>query len=137
MTHGYQNSLKIVCEHIIPACERIELALSDLLGFSLWLVTLTLCKQKAKSKNLKFLHRTQRYGDFLETTAVEKTIHCIRQFVSQIHLFTKDLNHVSTTFRAFIKWITTGSVYRYIFSVLFFYTNKGIPPLFQLLKKLL
>ncbi|KAI9260887.1 anaphase-promoting complex, cyclosome, subunit 4-domain-containing protein [Helicostylum pulchrum] len=86
VTHGYQNSLKIACEHIIPACERIQLELSKLLGFSLW---------------------TQRYGDFLETTAVEKTIHHIRQFVSHIHLFTKDLNHLSNTFQAFIKWITT------------------------------
>ncbi|KAI9342998.1 anaphase-promoting complex, cyclosome, subunit 4-domain-containing protein [Pilaira anomala] len=85
VTHGYQNSLKIVCEHILPACERIQLELSKLLGFSLW---------------------TQRYGDFLEIKAVENSIECIREFVTQIHLFTKDLNRLATTFKAFIKWIT-------------------------------
>lgn len=52
--------------------------------------------------------RTQRYGDFLEMKAVEKSIECIREFVTQIHLFTKELNRLATTFKAFIKWITMG-----------------------------
>lgn len=54
--------------------------------------------------------RTQRFGDFLEKAAVEDCIRHIRQLVSQIHLFTKDLNSLIVTFQAFIKWITVGKL---------------------------
>ncbi|CAO3647009.1 unnamed protein product [Mucor hiemalis] len=87
-THGHQNSLKIVCEHLLPAAERIQLELSKLLGYSLW---------------------TQRYSDFLETASVERCINSVIKLVSQIHLFTKDLNELITSFQAFVKWITVVS----------------------------
>lgn len=86
--HGHQNSLKIVCEHLLPATERILLELSKLLGYSLW---------------------TQRYGDFLETASVERCVNSVIKLVSQIHLFTKDLNELIVSFQAFVKWITVVS----------------------------
>ncbi|KAI8080751.1 anaphase-promoting complex, cyclosome, subunit 4-domain-containing protein [Gilbertella persicaria] len=88
MTHGYQNSLVTACQYVLPACDRIQLELSKLLGYSLW---------------------TQRYGDFLETSSVETCIECIQQFVRQMLDYTKSLNILTKSFEAFIQWISAVS----------------------------
>ncbi|RCI03731.1 hypothetical protein CU098_000453, partial [Rhizopus stolonifer] len=88
MTHGYQNSLVTACQYVLPACDRIQLELSKLLGYSLW---------------------TQRYGDFLETSSVETCIECIQQFVRQMLDYTKSLNILTKSFEAFIQWMSAVS----------------------------
>ncbi|KAG2207558.1 hypothetical protein INT47_004308 [Mucor saturninus] len=85
VTFSYQNSLRLICEHILPACERMQLELSKLMGYSLW---------------------TQRYGDFLETDSVQSSIDHFSDLIARLHEFASDLNHLATTFQAFIKWIT-------------------------------
>ncbi|EPB91541.1 hypothetical protein HMPREF1544_01672 [Mucor circinelloides 1006PhL] len=86
--HGYHNSLVIICEHILPACERIQLQLCKLLGYSLW---------------------TQRYGDFLKSEAVEDCIDKTRKLVSVAFEYSKALGSLTKSFEAFSKWITIVS----------------------------
>ncbi|CEP07146.1 hypothetical protein [Parasitella parasitica] len=87
--HGHHNSLVIICEHILPACERIQLELGKLLGYSLW---------------------TQRYGDFLRTLAVEKCIAKARQLVSETFQYSKSLGVMIKSFEAFLTWISVVSL---------------------------
>ncbi|KAI8638884.1 anaphase-promoting complex, cyclosome, subunit 4-domain-containing protein, partial [Parasitella parasitica] len=86
--HGHHNSLVIICEHILPACERIQLQLSKLLGYSLW---------------------TQRYGDFLRTNEVEKCITKARHLVFETFQYSKSLGDLIKSFDAFSKWIAIVS----------------------------
>ncbi|CAO3641766.1 unnamed protein product [Mucor fragilis] len=86
--HGYHNSLVIICEHILPACERIQMQLCNLLGYSLW---------------------TQRYGDFLKSEAVENCIDKARKLVSEVFDYSKALGSLTKSFEAFSKWITIVS----------------------------
>ncbi|KAG2192376.1 hypothetical protein INT46_009271 [Mucor plumbeus] len=93
--HGYHNSLVIICEHILPACERIQLQLCKLLGYSLW---------------------TQRFGDFLKTEAVEECIEKTRKLVSVAFEYSKSLGSLNKNFDAFSKWITTDKNLIYLLS---------------------
>ncbi|KAK4518358.1 uncharacterized protein ATC70_001711 [Mucor velutinosus] len=86
--HGYHNSLVIICEHILPACERIQMQLCKLLGYSLW---------------------TQRYGDFLKSEAVENCIDKARKLVSETFDYSKALGSLIKSFEAFSKWIAIVS----------------------------
>ncbi|GAN05331.1 hypothetical protein MAM1_0088d04801 [Mucor ambiguus] len=88
VNHGYHNSLVIICEHILPACERIQMQLCKLLGYSLW---------------------TQRYGDFLKSEAVENCISKARKLVSEAFDYSKALGSLIKSFEAFSKWITIVS----------------------------
>ncbi|KAL9540508.1 hypothetical protein MBANPS3_009640 [Mucor bainieri] len=86
--HGHHNSLVTICEHILPACERIQMQLSKLLGYSLW---------------------TQRYGDFLRSEAVESCIEKARKLVSEAFEYSKALGSLTKSFDAFSKWIAIVS----------------------------
>ncbi|OAC98064.1 hypothetical protein MUCCIDRAFT_115581 [Mucor lusitanicus CBS 277.49] len=86
--HGYHNSLVIICEHILPACERIQMQLCTLLGYSLW---------------------KQRYGDFLKSEAVENCIDKTRKLISEAFNYSKALGSLIKSFEAFSKWITIVS----------------------------
>ncbi|KAI9478241.1 MAG: anaphase-promoting complex, cyclosome, subunit 4-domain-containing protein, partial [Benjaminiella poitrasii] len=88
VNHGYENSLKIITEYIIPACERILVQLDKLLGYSLW---------------------TQRYGDFLETSSIEKCIDQTQKFMTRVLQYAKAIKSLKKSFAVFIVWITTGN----------------------------
>ncbi|KAI7905959.1 anaphase-promoting complex, cyclosome, subunit 4-domain-containing protein [Cokeromyces recurvatus] len=85
VNHAYENSLKIVSEYIVPACERILVQLDKLLGYSLWV---------------------QRYGEFLESSSIRKCIVQAQLFLVKILEFSKSMNNLKKSFNAFIAWIT-------------------------------
>lgn len=65
--------------------------------------------------------RTQRYGDFLEPNSVQNSIDHITDLIARLHEFARDLNHLATTFQAFVKWITTSKMIKLNASFEFFF----------------
>lgn len=53
-------------------------------------------------------NRTQRYGDFLKSEAVENCIDKARKLVSEVFDYSKALGSLTKSFEAFSKWITIG-----------------------------
>ncbi|CEG75196.1 hypothetical protein RMATCC62417_10280 [Rhizopus microsporus] len=82
--HGYQSSLRIICEHALPVFERILLQLSDSLGHSLW---------------------KERYEPFLDVASVESCIDHVNKLIVLIRDLAQHLRRLIKLFGAFIAWI--------------------------------
>lgn len=126
---AYKNLQRVAFECLLPACERLLIILSDLLGFSRWYVmsksmrlkTLlgTQLEMKFTNISLPTRCRTEQYGPLqLDETLVYNCIIIVGDFMGMIEGLFQAIKVEMKQFSEFENWLEQGKGISSVFKTL-------------------